>query len=82
MPPNDETESPNKAALAMKLTLLILLACAGTFGSRSYGAASGETRDRSPAPFAIPTFHCLGLYWSPPGGAGDKPVMVRYRLRY
>ena len=65
----------------MKLTLLILLACAGTFGSRSYGAASGETRDRSPAPFAIPTFHCLGLYWSPPGGAGDKPVMVRYRLQ-
>jgi hypothetical protein len=29
--------------------------------------------------FAIPTFHCLGLYWSPPGGAADKDVTVRYR---
>ena len=29
--------------------------------------------------FAIPTFHCLGLYWSPPGGAAEKPVSVRYR---
>ena len=32
-----------------------------------------------PALFAIPTFHCLGLYWSPPGGAADKQVLVRYR---
>ena len=31
------------------------------------------------APVAIPTFHCLGLYWSPPGGAADKEVKVRYR---
>lgn len=30
-------------------------------------------------PRAIPTFHCLGLYWSPPGGAADKQVQVRYR---
>ena len=29
--------------------------------------------------FAIPTFHCLGLYWSPPGGTRDKAVLVRYR---
>lgn len=36
------------------------------------GAANG-------GPFAIPTFHCLGLYWSPPGGAADKEVQVRYR---
>jgi hypothetical protein len=35
---------------------------------------------RSPASgFAIPTFHCLGLYWSPPGGSADKAVSVRYR---
>src|SRR5512146_961344 len=31
------------------------------------------------APFAIPTFHCLGLYWSPPGGATNREVLVRYR---
>ena len=30
-------------------------------------------------PFAIPTFHCLGIYWSPPGGAAGKDVQVRYR---
>jgi len=29
--------------------------------------------------FAIPTFHCLGLYWSPPGGSADRDVTVRYR---
>jgi hypothetical protein len=32
-------------------------------------------------PFAIPTFHCLGLYWSPHGGAPDKSVLVRYRAQ-
>ena len=31
------------------------------------------------APLAIPTFHCMGLYWSPPGGAPGKDVQVRYR---
>src|SRR4051794_27251078 len=39
-----------------------------------------EPADRSGrTPFAIPTFHCLGLYWSPPSGAADKQVLVRYR---
>jgi hypothetical protein len=28
---------------------------------------------------AIPTFHCLGLYWSPPGGTAERKVAVRYR---
>ena len=32
-------------------------------------------------PTAIPTFHCIGLYWSPPGGAPERPVLVRYRRR-
>lgn len=31
------------------------------------------------APVAIPTFHCLGLYWSPAGGAANKAVQIRYR---
>lgn len=38
-------------------------------------AASG----RAAEPFAVPTFHSLGLYWSPEGGAADKPVAVQYR---
>ena len=32
-------------------------------------------------PLAVPTFHCLGLYWSPPGGAADRAVQVRYRVK-
>lgn len=30
-------------------------------------------------PFAIATFHCIGLYWSPEAGAVEKPVAVRFR---
>ncbi|MDO8541475.1 MAG: right-handed parallel beta-helix repeat-containing protein [Opitutaceae bacterium] len=45
-------------------------------------AAGAAESPREPAqPFAIPTFHCLGLYWSPPGGTADKKVLVRYRAR-
>src|SRR6185503_17041272 len=43
-------------------------------------AAPQEGPSRTAAAgFAVPTFHCLGLYWSPPGGAADKTVSVRYR---
>jgi hypothetical protein len=46
------------------------------------GPAPSETARTSRAPFAIPTFHCLGLYWSPSGGAARKEVRVRYRARH
>jgi len=39
--------------------------------------ASAE--DASQQPVAIPTFHCIGLYWSPPGGSPDRQVLVRFR---
>jgi hypothetical protein len=43
---------------------------------------SQETpRPAGDRPLAVPTFHCLGLYWSPPGGAADKPVLVQYRVQ-
>jgi hypothetical protein len=42
------------------------LACAGIVW--------GEVRAR-----AVPTFHCIGLYWSPDGGSADNPCRVRYR---
>jgi hypothetical protein len=35
--------------------------------------ASGEVA------LAIPTFHCLGIYWSPRDGSADRQVQVRYR---
>ena len=41
--------------------------------------AGADAQSRGDAPFAIPTFHCLGLYWSPPGGSANREVQVRYR---
>jgi len=43
------------------------------------GFAQGDTEGEGETAFAIPTFHCLGLYWSPDGGAADNEVAVRYR---
>ena len=43
----------------------------------SANAADAQTGGDSPR--AIPTFHCLGIYWSPPGGSAEKQVLVRYR---
>jgi len=31
-------------------------------------------------PSAVPTFHCLGLYWSPEEGGAGKKVSVKYRV--
>jgi len=30
-------------------------------------------------PSAVPTFHCLSIYWSPEGGGAGKRVSVKYR---
>jgi hypothetical protein len=32
-------------------------------------------------PRAVPTFECLGLYWSPPEGSAEATCAVRYRVR-
>ncbi len=40
---------------------------------------TAHAQDHTPAPLAIPTFHCAGLYWSPLGGTADKAVKIRYR---
>jgi hypothetical protein len=52
----------------------------------SFPAAHSEDSSAVTAPpagqaLAIPTFHCLGLYWSPAGGAADRAVLVRYRAK-
>ncbi|MBI4659976.1 MAG: right-handed parallel beta-helix repeat-containing protein [Verrucomicrobia bacterium] len=41
--------------------------------------SAAEDQGAAEAPFAIPTFHCLGLYWSPLGGAAERQVLIRYR---
>jgi len=30
-------------------------------------------------PLVVPTFHCLGIYWSPENGAADKKVLIKFR---
>lgn len=47
--------------------------------SQLAGAEAEQTTQPGREPFAIPTFHSLGIYWSPQGGAADKQVFVRYR---
>ena len=40
---------------------------------------AAEKQIQPSGPFAIPTFHCLGIYWSPPGGTIEKEVRMQYR---
>ncbi len=46
--------------------IVVCLICAGS--------AFAESQ-----PQAVPTFHCVGLYWSPEDGAQDNVCRVRYR---
>ncbi len=63
----------NQRVLSIGLSVTLV-----SFMSTNQSALAGTVRTNG-APLAIPTFHCLGLYWSPPGGAPDKDVLVRYR---
>ena len=63
----------------MQIVKHFLLTAVCTFHIGSFAATAAEVGSRGATPFAISTFHCLGLYWSPPGGAADKEVLVRYR---
>jgi len=58
-------------SIGLSVALALLL-----FACRPVQAKTARADD---APLAIPTFHCLGLYWSPQGGAADKDVLVGYR---
>jgi len=64
------------------LLLVFVVAALPRTGAAQPGAAENRAADgpaASATPRAIPTFHCLGLYWSPPGGSRDRSVLVRYR---
>jgi hypothetical protein len=39
-------------------------------------AQHGQGEDRG---FLVPTFHCMGVYWSPPEGGAEHKVLVDYR---
>src|SRR5262245_21950391 len=42
-------------------------------------AASAADVAPNASPSAIPTFHCLSIYWSPQGGEAGKKVLVKFR---
>jgi hypothetical protein len=69
MRPNSFQDRLMSAAMACVLCVLAAL----------IAPARADTQNPSNAPLAIPTFHCLGLYWSPRGGAAEREVAVRYR---
>jgi hypothetical protein len=54
------------------LAVFLTGACGGMAAVAGAAGASG-------APHSVSTFHCLGLYWSPPGGEAHKAVLVQYR---
>ena len=41
-------------------------------------APAGDRRGQREA-FLVPTFHCIGIYWSPMGGGAEHRVLVKYR---
>ncbi|MHC4119897.1 MAG: right-handed parallel beta-helix repeat-containing protein [Planctomycetota bacterium] len=43
----------------------------------SFTAMSADVLERPPS--AVPTFHCIGVYWSPQDGSGDDVCQVHYR---
>jgi hypothetical protein len=52
--------------MRMNRAFMVVLACTGTV----FGASQ---------PQAVPTFHCVGLYWSPEDGSAENTCDVRYR---
>ncbi len=67
---------PGSTSGRLLIAATALLLCAQ--GAWIYSARA-EAPDGSEAALAIPTFHCLGLYWSPEGGTAEREVLVRYR---
>lgn len=53
----------------MRTSLIGFMVCLACTGS-----ALGDNQPR-----AVPTFHCVGLYWSPEGSAAENVCRVRYR---
>src|SRR5438874_13712905 len=57
----------------------ISVASIGMLAIFSAGFAGESTPAAAQGPLCIPTFHCLGIYWSPEGGTAEKNVLVKYR---
>ena len=57
----------------------ISVAGIGMLAIFSAGFAGEPAPAAAPGPLCIPTFHCIGIYWSPEGGTPEKNVLVKYR---
>ncbi|MFH1377377.1 MAG: right-handed parallel beta-helix repeat-containing protein [Planctomycetota bacterium] len=51
----------------------------GLSGISAASASAAPATTSKAVPLAVPTFHCIGFYWSPDGGAADKRVLIQYR---
>ena len=65
------TRLQNQMCCAATACLLFFQAAAADMGRKTLRVGA--------EPLAVATFHCLGLYWSPEGGAANREVAVRYR---
>lgn len=64
----------------INLCLVMLLFALSQLALNVYGEAEDMERHKSDnTPFAIPTFHCASVYWSPQAGSPDRDVLVKYR---
>lgn len=65
-----------KPSLLQKCLMIVPCVCLWTW---AVGLTEEPSTNTAKQPVAISTFHCIGLYWSPPGGERDRQVLVRFR---
>lgn len=68
----------HRVAIRSKRMLAPLLIMVLSNCSQTATGADDATGSIAP-PLAVPTFHCIGLYWTPAGGEPGKEVAVRFR---
>lgn len=66
----------------MRIPACFFLAGVAALAGSAFADDPGPSEAKSGVtPFAVPTFHCLGVYWSPEGGEAGKQVLLRFRER-
>jgi len=65
------------AMFALALIAVVKIAAAQEPSQRGAGSVVAAA-SKVPAT-AVPTFHCLGIYWSPEDGEAGKKVLVKFR---
>ena len=60
--------------------MMSLLKLAAAFLAGTLVAAAAGSAALAQDATAVPTFHCVGVYWSPTKGEADKKVLVKFRV--